>query len=96
MSGNHSPTPWRAEVYRPAFAEVVDAEGHVVVASVFKNDAEFIVRAVNAYTQVSRDFGDAMRYRAEVERPRICGVDLAGDRRQAGRRRRSRCADGRS
>ena len=77
MIGHHSPTPWRAEVYRPAFAEVIDAEGHVVVSSVFKDDAEFIVRAVNAYTQGSCDFADTMDYVRFVRNPAICGMDLS-------------------
>ena len=49
MSGYHSPTPWRTEVYSPAFASIVDAEERAVVEKMFKDDAAFIVRAVNAY-----------------------------------------------
>ena len=47
----HSPTPWRTEVYSPAFASIVDAGERAVVEKMFKDDAAFIVTAVNAYSQ---------------------------------------------
>ncbi len=47
-NGYHSPTPWKVEVYSPAFAAIVDAEDKTVVGKMFKDDAAYIVRAVNA------------------------------------------------
>ncbi len=57
MSGYHSPTPWKSEVYSPAFAEIVDAEGVTVVEKVFKDDAAYIVRAVNAQAAAEKEDG---------------------------------------
>lgn len=77
MRGYHSPTPWKVEPMSPAFAQIVDAEGGVVVAKMFKDDAAFIVRAVSAYTRGTGDFSDTMDYLRFVRNPAICGLDLS-------------------